>query len=223
MIKKEAEEAAGIVYRILDQLLLTASDHGLPGSELRNECGKLRAHTLDYLRDYSLGEPLAYCFDLALEAGASLRQMGDIRVKILNEKPVWLPAILVMQSAALICLSAESQIISSINFVSRNDIEVVKANMNEAFAVAQETAADYMDAAAFQALIALQAAVTQYLVSEARPLPRIVMYAFARPSMSTLYMAYRLYSDAGRANELRYENQVIHPAFAQPRGLALSA
>jgi len=32
----------------------------------------------------------------------------------------------------------------------------------------------------------------------------------------------RLYSDAGRADELRAENDVVHPAFMRPTGYALS-
>jgi prophage DNA circulation protein len=41
--------------------------------------------------------------------------------------------------------------------------------------------------------------------------------------MPTLVMAYRLYADASRGDELRAENKVVHPAFSPAAGLALSA
>jgi prophage DNA circulation protein len=46
-------------------------------------------------------------------------------------------------------------------------------------------------------------------------------FAFAE-SLTTLVAAYRLYADAGRADELRDENHCIHPAFLRPTGRALS-
>jgi prophage DNA circulation protein len=36
-------------------------------------------------------------------------------------------------------------------------------------------------------------------------------------------MAYKLYQDASRADEIRAENKTVHPAFAQATGIALSA
>jgi prophage DNA circulation protein len=35
-------------------------------------------------------------------------------------------------------------------------------------------------------------------------------------------LAYRLYADASRADEIRAENKVVHPAFCPPTGIALS-
>jgi prophage DNA circulation protein len=35
-------------------------------------------------------------------------------------------------------------------------------------------------------------------------------------------MAYKLYDDASRCDELRQENKVVHPAFCPPTGRALS-
>jgi prophage DNA circulation protein len=47
-------------------------------------------------------------------------------------------------------------------------------------------------------------------------------FQFWSPSIPTLIAAYRLYSDAGRADEIRMENKVVHPAFMRPIGKALS-
>ena len=44
-------------------------------------------------------------------------------------------------------------------------------------------------------------------------------FAAIRP---TLIQSYRLYADASRADELREENNVVHPAFAPRNGRALS-
>jgi prophage DNA circulation protein len=40
--------------------------------------------------------------------------------------------------------------------------------------------------------------------------------------MSTLILAQRLYYDASRADELRAENRIVHPAFSPRIGRALS-
>jgi prophage DNA circulation protein len=50
----------------------------------------------------------------------------------------------------------------------------------------------------------------------------MVQFAFGG-SMPTLVMAQRLYADASRADELRDENKVVHPAFMLPTGMALSS
>jgi prophage DNA circulation protein len=47
-------------------------------------------------------------------------------------------------------------------------------------------------------------------------------YRFNQP-LPTLVMAYRLYADASRGDELRYENAIVHPAFPPMMGRALSA
>ena len=74
----------------------------------------------------------------------------------------------------------------------------------------------------FQALIALHGAVTNHLVTTARPLPRMLNFQFFEP-LPSLVMAYKLYDDASRCDELREENKVVHPAFCPPTGQALSA
>jgi prophage DNA circulation protein len=78
-----------------------------------------------------------------------------------------------------------------------------------------------MAQAAYQALVSLHAAVVFNLYQMARPLPQILNFQFAaiRP---TLIQSYRLYADASRADELRNENKVVHPAFAPRTGRALS-
>ena len=74
----------------------------------------------------------------------------------------------------------------------------------------------------FQTLVALHGSVTNHLVATARPLPRMTHFEFFEP-LPSLVMAYRLYDDASRCDELREENKVVHPAFCPMAGRALSA
>jgi prophage DNA circulation protein len=61
-----------------------------------------------------------------------------------------------------------------------------------------------------------------HLVETARPLPRMLNYRFYL-TMPNVVMAHRLYADASRADELRNENKIVHPAFCPRQGRALSA
>jgi prophage DNA circulation protein len=73
----------------------------------------------------------------------------------------------------------------------------------------------------YQAVVGCHAALMQYLVAEARPLPRMVEYGFSK-RMPTLVLAQRLYQDPSRADELRLENRIVHPLFAPAAGRCLS-
>jgi prophage DNA circulation protein len=79
-----------------------------------------------------------------------------------------------------------------------------------------------MDQMTYRALVELHAAIIFHMIETARPLPRMLTFKFAEP-MPSLQVAHRLYYDAGRADELRTENKVVHPAFMLPTGQALSA
>jgi prophage DNA circulation protein len=94
--------------------------------------------------------------------------------------------------------------------------------MNEALVPMQDIAADEMAQMTYQALISLHAALAFHLEQTGRPLPRLLNFHFNQSS-PTLVMAYRLYANAGRADELRDENKNVHPAFMLPTGRALSS
>jgi prophage DNA circulation protein len=106
-------------------------------------------------------------------------------------------------------------------FVSRQQIEAMKAQLLQPFQDCEEIAADEMDQMTFQSLIMLHGAITAHLVATALPLPRLLNYQFFEP-LPTLVMAYKLYADASRADELRDENRIVHPAFCPLLGTALS-
>ena len=106
--------------------------------------------------------------------------------------------------------------------LARGDIDALITSLQEPFGKAEETAADDMDQATYFALIELHASLTNHLVTTGRPLPQRIPYQFA-VVLPSLVLAYRLYADASRADEIRAENKIVHPAFCPPIGLALSA
>ncbi len=95
------------------------------------------------------------------------------------------------------------------------------AVFSDAVGAAQDWALDNHLSAQYQAPGPLGAAVARDLQARAAPLPRLTTYGFPRGT-SSLVLAYRLYGDASRADELRAENAVSNPAFMPATGTALS-
>ena len=218
------EEAANIARIAVGYLLaMPKQQEGRTGSNLRAACNYIRvyAEQLIATSDQFITR-FGACFTLALSAGASLIDFENVRRKLTEERPISVLGIAVKQAAIRFCLENEALALNNVAFVSRQDVEKVQLFMREAFAQAIESAADDMEQQVFQTLTALAAAVQFHLYDTARPLPRVVRFQFAQ-SAPTLIYAYRLYQDAGRADEMRQENKTVHPAFARRSGLALSA
>lgn len=222
MFKQDSVEASLIVNRMLTSLLAWAPTRGRAGSDLRTAIGDTIANSQTLCLQDKIGAVLANCFDLARICGIILPQLGKVRTGILSENPVTLGAILIKNVSVGICIATEAHVLADTTFVSRDDSEKVKATFNDVFNQFEEVAADDMDQMSYQATVNLHAAITFFLVETARPLPRMIGYRFAQP-IPSLYAAYRLYNDAGRADELRNENHVVHPAFSPMKGRALSA
>jgi len=222
MFKHDAEEAEPIVERAMKILLSTVSDRGRPGSDVRAAVGSLLANLKALLQNDEIGEPLADCFDLAREAGAKLPGIVRIYDGVAAETPVTLGATLIKNGLTNFCFGTGARIIADLTFTSREDVEAIRQRVNQEFATVEEIAADAMDSATYLALVRLHAATMRFLIETARPLPRMLMFRFAAP-LTTLVAAHRLYDDAGRADELRDENKVVHPAFMKASGWALSA
>jgi prophage DNA circulation protein len=165
--------------------------------------------------------PLVNCFDLVRQAGRP--KSSSIRcVQTESEQPRTLGGVLVQNSAIYLCLATEARIIAGTTFTSRQDVDALRAALRQPFDGAEEIAADDMDQATFMALIELDAAITNFLVTTARPLPRMIGYQFAT-SQPSLVIAHRLYQDASRADQIVQENKIVHPAFSPPIGIALSS
>ena len=221
MDKKNAVEAAPIVQHALTALMKSVPSTGRIGSQLRMAANKLAVDAEELLIEDAIGPPLAYCFELARQLGITQGQLAYVRTKMLAERPKLLGPVLIRNAIVYLCLSYEGMVISTMLFTSRAQIDALQASMNSIFAVVEEVAADEMDQMTYQGLLALHAAITYALTQTARPLARMLKFMFAAP-MPTLITAMRLYSDAGRADELRAENGVVHPAFMRRSGVALS-
>ena len=221
MNRAEAQDAQPIALRLLNNLAACIPPAGVAGSQARAAIGDITANITALLRTDALGAPLANCFSLVISAGATQAKIDQVRVLVSAETPTTLGGALIQNNGIYLCLAAEAQIISAMTFVSRQDVDALKLALRTPFNDAEEIAADDMDQASFANLIALDAAITNFLVTTARPLPRMVGYRFAVP-LPSLIVAYRLYQDASRADQVTAENKIVHPAFCPAVGLALS-
>jgi hypothetical protein len=221
MKRVDAKEAAEIVGRMMENLVWTVPSQGRPGSDARTAINDVRANAFTLLMEDALGQPLADAFDSAFDAGCQLTAIATVRQQIELEKPRTPGAILVRDVGINFCLAITGKVIAAMNFVSRQDVDNLKLAVKGPFAEAEEIAADAMDSATYQALIGLHAAISNHLVQTALPLPRMLGYIFFEP-LPSLVVAYRLYGDAGRADEVRNENKIVHPAFCPPLGKALA-
>jgi hypothetical protein len=219
--KADAIEAEPIVNVTLDELLLLVPMRGRSGADLRNAVGDLKANLRFLLRTDTVGPPLVNCFDLAMRAGVSLPQILQVRTVAWGSTPKTVGAILIQDSLVELCLVDAGKLICKMIFDSRQQVETIKDKMNKVFAEIEEEVANQMESMTYLDLVRLHAAVVAHLVETARPLPEMLNFQFGF-SQPTLIMAYKLYSDAGRADQLRKENAVVHPAFARPYGRALS-
>jgi hypothetical protein len=222
MYKADVNEAVPICQRVLSYALTIVATRGRPGSDVRTAIGSFIANAPTLLRNDLAGPPLADIFDKLMLAGITLPQLAAIRAQAELEAPVTVGALLVKNSLINFTYSSSGAVLASTTFISRDDVNYVRQQMNDAFAVMEEVAADDMDQEIFQALIRLHAAIMFYLIETARPLPQMLNFTFFAPSLPTIILAYRLYADASRADELRNENKVVHPAFARPYGRALA-
>ena len=222
MQQVDAQEANEIVQRLLANLSVCIPQAGIPGSSARTAIGDLMANAYALLRADAIGPPLQDCFSLVVQAGCTLAQLAWVLGELELEAPTTLGGTLIKNSCIQFTLSFGADIVTGMTFVSRQDVETLLQQIRAPFDDAEEIAADNMDQMVYQGLIGLRAALVNYLVTTARPLPRMVNYQFGNV-LPTLVIAYRLYADASRADEIRAENKIVHPAFCPTFGRALSS
>jgi prophage DNA circulation protein len=222
MQKQDSQEAAPIVDAVLAELLGQVPSQGTTGANLRMAANSVRVNAVFLLGTDSIGTPLQNIFQLAQATGATFAQMEQVRAVASAFSPITVGAILVRDSLVQYALATEGAILATVVFTSRDDVEALRPVINAEFADAEEQAADTMDSVTYQSIIGLHAAMSYFLTQTAQPLPRMLSFAFAA-SQPTLVTAYKLYADASRADELRDQNKVVHPAFMLPTGRALSA
>jgi len=222
VFKQDALEAEPIVATTLDALLTWTPTQGRPGADLRTAVGDVKAHALELLRFDLIDMPLIRCFDLAYMNSISVYQMETVRRIAAAQPAVSVGAIMTKDTLIQLAFATSGYIISNMTFTSRADVDQLKIGVNDAFEAAEEELADRMDSMTWRAVLKLHAAISMHLVETARPLPRMLDYRFYQ-TMPSVVMAHRLYADASRADELRNENKVVHPAFCPRQGRALSA
>jgi prophage DNA circulation protein len=222
MLKDETKEATPIVQRALFNLLSVSIARSPAGSDLKTAVGMLHAKAAQLIYTDQLGPPLSQCFELARANNITQPQLDWVRQQTALEAPVSLGATMIKESIMRLCLVTEGLVIAGMTFISRSDVEAFQKVVNGIFNDAEETAADEMDQMTYRTLIELHAGIIAFLVETARPLPDMLNFLFATP-MPTLVMSNRLYYDATRADEMRAENNVVHPLFMRPAGRALSA
>lgn len=226
MNKNDLNEAVSATQTILLALLGTlAGQTGTAGAQLALAVNTLSANaTTELSQGAVFWSDFANCFEQARLAGATFMAMDQVRTAALalSPAPIGKPAIAVQNFASRMTLAEQGQILAATAFVSRQQIDAIFDTINTSFESAILVAADNNDAPAYEALIALQGAIANDLGTRARPLPRLVTYAFPA-RMPSLWLAQRLYQDPSRADELVGENSPIHPAFMPASGVALSA
>lgn len=221
MYKYEVVEVIPILDATLMSLLSWAPTRGREGADLRSSINQLRTDAVYLLHSDTLGPPLADCFEKAVVVGINLIEVERVRTVAAAFMPVSAGAISVRSALIQLCLVTQATILANMEFVSREDVDATKLMFNASFSAIEEDIADQMDATTYRAIVELHAAVSYHLVETARPLPRMLRYRFNQ-HLPTLTMAQRLYYDASRADELRQENKIVHPAFSLLAGLALS-
>ena len=127
-----------------------------------------------------------------------------------------------MQIAIVFCLSAESRLISTTTYASRDDIDVVLKSVKTTFDTAKLKAADAPDSSAYQSLISLAGSLTSHLATVSRPLPRMIVFTMPT-TYPALALSQRVYYTADRFDELIDENKIVHPAFCPKLIRGLSA
>lgn len=218
----DLREGAKIAILAADLLLATSSEQkGPTGSELRRACGDMKSFAENYIVANIIGRKLSNCFALARQTGATMSEFNRMRQTILDEPAVSLLAVLLKNGCVAFSLQQLSLVIVNTTFTSREDVVMILGEVNFAFKQAEEVAADDMAQESYMALVSLHAALVFHLYETARPLPQMLAYRFSTPR-PTLVMSQRLYDTAARADQLREENKMVHPAFAPREGRALA-
>lgn len=214
-------EAVEIIDRMLAALMTGMPMTGSSGSDLRRIVGKLKAGSEDSIKAATIGTDLQTCFDAALAAGATLTNMDNVRIAMLNETPRYYIGAAVASTAIVFTLVEQTRMITAMTFVSRADASMVMDKMIEIFDTAKLAMSNMMTGLNYEYTVALCASLIQHLAASERQLPRIVDYTLP-VNLPSLTIANFLYADATRSDEIINENKVVHPAFCPRSIVALS-
>lgn len=219
----DVNEAVAVTKTVLGSLLQTLGGiTGDAGAQLLTSVNGLKASAAaELMAGAQFWADLANCFELARIAGSTFARMDEVRTAAEALAPIGLPGVAVRNFSVRLALAEQGQILAATDFVSRQQIDLIFDQINASFETAVCVAADNQDNVAYEALISLQAAISNDLANRARPLARMVRYSFPQRK-PVLWLAQRLYQDPSRYGELIGENAPIHPLFMPAAGLALS-
>ncbi|GJE45371.1 hypothetical protein [Methylobacterium soli] len=223
MTPAETQEAVSLIASICTRLRgLPPTATGTAGADLRRLTGAVTTEAESLLRSATLSARMLACFQAAFAAGATFTGFLSLRNQIAALDLVGASARLVRQDASRRCLIQMARCVAATDFKTSDAVLAAQAQINAVFGAAEDETMDALDSDTYRVLVTLHAAVTRDLTTRARPLPRIVTYATAKP-MPALALAQRLYGDAGRADDLVVGNDAWSPLFMPASGQALSA
>jgi prophage DNA circulation protein len=206
-------EAVALCEGIADLLLRSVpTTEGREAYALRKAVGELSANAEQLLLDGALGTQLNACFKAALDAGATFAGMDKIRRYIADTDSSSVITQIVAHSSTIMCLAGMARIITTTTFTSRDDVQLTIDLMRSALDPMKEIAADELPAETYQAVNNLGAAVMRHLARTELSLPRKIIYNAKQPKAGYA-LAYLIYADADRSDEIVRENKIVHPAF----------
>jgi hypothetical protein len=221
MTSDEAEELLGIVQRIGPVVLSTTVNPAPDLASALRRCVGMMIADYNMIYPATFASAFAIILDLARNGNATLVTMDRVRKAALAETPVYPGGTSTVLAIVRLTLSCEARIISTMTFVSRDQVEAVATSINDAFSQAEEVASDDLDAGTYMAILALHGTVVKQLADRGRQLPRVISYSYSMV-MPALRMAQLAYANPSRYQELINENSVVHPAFMPRVGQMLA-
>ena len=206
---------------------LAASRHrtsrtGRAAADLRRACGDMQANAERYIVNNTIGAKLSDCFDQARLTGATLDEFNRIREAIVAEDGGVAggdadQAGAASTSACSKCLSC----LCGMTFTSREDVDCVRGRNQRGVRSGRGSRCRRDGAGGLQGAGVAACGGDVPSVRDRAPAAADARYQFGTPR-PTLVLSHRLYDTAARADQLREENKVVHPAFAPRAGQALS-
>ena len=187
---------------------------GLAGANLRTAIGKLLGNFYELAEGGTVGTQLLLCFDLARQAGASLTVMDNVRETAQEEAPLYLFGIAVVNAAIIFTLVEQSQIISGMTFVSRDDVDVLMDRMCVIIDDIKLRGSESFSVNDYRNVVSLSALLIYHMSATERQLPRIIACQLA-DNLPSLTVSNFIYGDGTHSDELVAENNTVHPAFMQ--------
>ncbi|MFZ2469471.1 MAG: DNA circularization N-terminal domain-containing protein [Parvibaculum sedimenti] len=158
-----------------------------------------------------------------LRSAIALTSFGDDLRAVAPSTPSG--AVQATNQAALVALIRRSAIVAAaraaadISFTSYDDAVSVRNTLSDLFETAIFEAGDAGEDAAYQALGQVRAAMIKDISARGEKLARLGSFT-PEQTMPALVIAYRLYGDAARAEEIVARNGIRHPGFV-PGGVEL--